>query len=36
MDEFGAASINSESIGVPWEKTLDLLEQAEMAMGIVE
>ena len=36
MDEFGLARINSESTGVPWEKTLDLLEEAKMAMTIVE
>ena len=36
MDVFGAARINDESTGVPSEKTLDLLEEAEMAMRIVE
>lgn len=36
MDEFGAARINSESVGVPWKKTLDLLEEAGMAMRVVE
>ena len=36
MDGFGAARISSESNGVSWEKTLDFLEEAGMAMRIVK
>ena len=36
MDVFGAARINGESTGVLCKKTLDLLEEARMAMRIVE
>ena len=33
--EFWRVRINSELFGVPWEKTLELLEEAGVAMRVV-